>query len=906
MVRTALVLLAVSFLCTTGLFAQPAAYRLSGSTLQAGSARFSFLSASLLRMEYSPSKSFVDAPTAVVENRPRSRVHVTAREEDGWIIATTEKLTLRYRPESGKFTKENLRVSWTAPGGEHSWAPGDSDKHNLGGIAASLDGAAKGKLPAFRPGLLSRSGYFLLDDSGTPLWEKRTEWIAPRKDPDSQDLYILAYGEDYAQALKTYADLCGRIPLIPRYALGTWITDLNYEYNAGDELVEKYRYSDEDVKRLALRFRQERIPLDVLVLDFAWHKLGWKGGYDWSAIFPHPKEFLAWAHSNGLKVSLNDHPGYGSENVLSDDDSRARLIRQKLGIPLPPAPSVMLDLTRDWRFATDPSDSGLALHWSDSAFDDGGWKLFPKAGDWEENGFPKYDGIAWYRKWVEVPQRFQGKSLLLIFGGVDDEYDLYVNGVKAAHHGSPGTSVYSTLTSTDVTRLITCGAKNLIALRVNDWGGYGGISAEPVMLADKLPSGGLRFNLAEKRQAEVFMDVLHHPLGDMGVDFWWIDGGRGSCSMPGLSSQMWTNHVYYTSAEKHAGKRAFVFSRYGGWGSHRYPSLFTGDTYSDWEVLAYEVPFTACGGNVLIPYITHDIGGFLGQKIDFSLYARWVEFGVFSPLTRLHSAFENPRDGNLRMPWVYGSQGVDLVRKYFTLRYSLIPYMYTYSRETFEEALPLVRPLYLEHPALEEAYVHPQEYYFGRELLVAPVVDSTGAQAVYLPPGEWVDYFTEKRYPGNSTVREEYPLDRMPVFVKAGSIIPTQPPREYTGQRSLDTLLLDVYGPGPAAFDLYEDDGVSLGYRRSEFARTPIAFSKKGALTIGPAKGTYRGQPQARAYAIRIHGGGEPAQVSMDRRLLSRSATSGLGWTWDSQRSLVTVRVPMTSVRKAIKLEIQP
>lgn len=192
-----------------------------------------------------------------------------------------------------------------------------------------------------------------------------------------------------------------------------------------------------------------------------------------------------------------------------------------------------------------------------------------------------------------------------------------------------------------------------------------------------------------------------------------------------------------------------------------------------------------------MPYITHDIGGFIGKDISFDLYARWVQFGVFSPLVRLHSAYENPQAGNVRMPWTYGQEGIDLVRHFFRLRYQLIPYIYTYSRIASDSALPIMRPLYLEYPKLEQAYAHPSEYFFGKEILVAPILDSTGEREVYLPPGEWFADFTDSIYTGPRVLREKHGLHTLPVFVRSGSIVPMQHPREYSDQGPLDTLLLD-------------------------------------------------------------------------------------------------------------------
>ena len=297
-----------------------------------------------------------------------------------------------------------------------------------------------------------------------------------------------------------------------------------------------------------------------------------------------------------------------------------------------------ISLLSDWKFRTDSSVAGDRGGWSSPAFDDSRWMSINADRPWEDRGFPGYDGVGWYRKWVAIPADIRAAHLFAVFGSVDDEYDIFVNGEKAGHY-SPS---WNALTSTDILPYVKKGEKNLIVLRVNDWGGEGGLSGPTAMVTDVIRQEGMRFNLAEKRQADVFMNVLHKPLIDQGISFWWVDGGSGSCEMEGLNSQMWTNRVFYDYTARETGKRSFIFSRYGGWGSHRYPSLFTGDTYAQWDVLAFEVPYTVQGGNILMPYITHDIGGFIGRDISLDLYTRWLQFGVFSPLLRLHSAHENP------------------------------------------------------------------------------------------------------------------------------------------------------------------------------------------------------------------------------------------------------------------------
>ena len=869
-----------------------------------GDVRIRILSPTLVRLEYSPSRSFTDSLTAVILKRDWIPPEVTVRLKDEKIVLSSEGLTVRYRPGAGPFTRDGLTIDWKSGGMEGTWAPGDSDSGNLGGISSSLDGARKGKLPKQLPGILSRSGYFVLDDSRTPLWDGAAQWIVARGDSGNQDWYFFAYGKDFRHVLKEYSLLCGRIPMIPKYVLGSWATDLNYEYLPGTSVVDDFRYNNDSVRSIISRFRNYGIPLDVMVLDYAWHLRGWHGSYDWSPIFPHPDEFLRWTRSMGTHVTLNDHPGYAKELVLSNEDSRAPIVQKELNIAPPQEPTMTISLLGEWKFSTDPSLAGDRELWCGAAFDDSRWASITGDRPWEDRGYPGYDGVAWYRKWVSIPGQTRSRHIYAVFGSVDDEYDIFVNGQKAGHH----TPSWNTLTSTDILPFVRKGEKNLIVLRVNDWGGEGGLSGPTAMVTDVIRQEGMRFNLAEKHQAEVFMNILHKPLIEQGVSFWWVDGGSGSCEMDGLNSQMWTNRVFYDFTRQETGNRSFIFSRYGGWGSHRYPSLFTGDTYAQWDVLAFEVPYTVQGGNILMPYITHDIGGFIGSKISLDLYVRWLQFGVFSPLLRLHSAHENPREGNARMPWTYGAEGVRIARDLFCLRYRLVPYIYTMTRRVHDDALPLIRPLYIVHPDLEEAYHHPDEYYFGDAMLVAPIVDSSGVRNVYLPPGRWVDYFAGARYQGDRTIQVKCSLETLPLFVRSGSIIPQQPDMDYTDQEPMDSLIVDVYAPGNSSFSLYEDDGVSLDYERGKSAVTPLSCAATAStyqLTIGPTKGEYSGQPMSRSYLLKMVGLQKPISVSINGMDIASEGSASDRWNWDARRQVLIVNVGRRNILTGVSVEIR-
>jgi len=889
--------------------------------IPAETARFEFLTPSLVRMEYSASGQFVDAPTAVVGKRVWPKVQVKLTRKNGWLIAATSAMRLHYRLRSGPFTAANLDVTWSDPDGvAHIWHPGDKDRLNLGGLTYSLDNVSKANLPAghkdlespvndiipgidvhlarAKPGLLSRSGYAFIDDSRTPVWNAQKTWIEPRRQPIGQDWYLFAYNRDYRQVLEEYAKLCGPIPMIPRYVLGPWITDFNFEYfpdtaQAAQPDLKRYgqQYLEDEVSRL----RRHHIPFDTLVLDFGWHNYGWQGGYDWSPLIPHPDRLSTWLHRRGIKLALNDHPGYANtdESILSFHDSHAPEVLKGLGRRLPVKPSFDLDISKSWRFSTDPDDAGLHHHSVAAGHDDRRWKPIRIGLPWRDQGYGKYRGIGWYRASVRLPARLPG-ALYLYLGEVQKTYRIFVNGEEAAHSQVRWPR---RLTVADIAPYVKAGRQNEIVLRVVPGKRGGGILRGPVAIRNVPPPKRIYFDLSNQKQADVFMRDLHKPLMRQGVDAWWVDGGSGAVDMPGLNEQLWTNKVFYDYTQAESGRRGFILGRYGDWGSERYPAFFTGDTYSEWPVLAYEVAFTARGGNVLVPYISHDIGGFHGAKIDFALYARWIEFGAFSPLLRMHSAHENPREGNLRMPWVYGRRGMALMKKYFTLRTQLIPYLYTYAWLAHQESMPILRPLYLQYPNLPQAYRHTHEYFFGSEMLVAPVLDPSGNRTIYLPPGHWIDFFTGKRYRGGTTFTLHFAVDQTPVFVRDGALIPEQSVSDYSNAKPLDTVIVNVYGSANGSFELYEDDGISLAYTKGRYALTKMTYATSSdgfhQLLVGPTTGAFQGQVPARSYELRIHAADRPSSVSVNGKAFGR-------WSWDARQATARVVLPRQSIRDRI------
>ncbi|WP_214829460.1 glycoside hydrolase family 31 protein [Exiguobacterium algae] len=336
------------------------------------------------------------------------------------------------------------------------------------------------------------------------------------------------------------------------------------------------------------------------------------------------------------------------------------------------------------------------------------------------------------------------------------------------------------------------------------------------------------FDFSDKQFIQAYFDQMHHPHEADGVDFWWIDWQQGSTSkMEGLDPLWMLNHYHAVDIARD-GKRPLIFSRYAGPGSHRYPVGFSGDTLISWASLAFQPYFTATASNIGYGWWSHDIGGHYRGSKDDELAARWVAYGVFSPIMRLHSTFSI---FNGKEPWRFGLEAERSMKQFLRLRHQLIPYLYTMNRRNHKDALPLILPMYIEHPEDDIAYEVPNEYYFGSELVVSPIVEPMNRQLhvassnVWLPKGDWFDFFTGHRYAGNKSIRVFRSLDEQAVFAKAGAIVPMtkhQPGSNGTLNPSeLEVLLF----PGASnTFTLYEDEGENRDYENGRFVETTFTL----------------------------------------------------------------------------------
>ncbi len=362
---------------------------------------------------------------------------------------------------------------------------------------------------------------------------------------------------------------------------------------------------------------------------------------------------------------------------------------------------------------------------------------------------------------------------------------------------------------------------------------------------------------SSKKAVMTWRDVLWAPFFRQGVDFWWIDGWIKS-PFGNMDGQLWANWQYYELSEEKTNKRGLILSRWGGLGSHRYPVQFSGDTQSDWQTLQRQIRFTADSGNLGAVYWSHDIGGFFEKRIEDELFIRWVQFGSLSPVFRTHSHH------GMREPWNFGSRAKGVFKKQTRMRYALAPYFYTLAREAHDRGLPLARPLYLEYPKDKNAPDFRFQYLLGDQLLVIPAdgpsQDKTGLfrKRAYFPSGSrWLALETSEIVEPKQVKNLQIPLERIPVYVKEGAIIPSQPVGKALGTAVPEELHLDCMPAFDCSseFTLYEDDGESRGYEKKEFARTRIKARrtvKRAEVSVLKPRGSFTRMPKKRTYVIRV------------------------------------------------------
>lgn len=404
------------------------------------------------------------------------------------------------------------------------------------------------------------------------------------------------------------------------------------------------------------------------------------------------------------------------------------------------------------------------------------------------------------------------------------------------------------------------------ALNLHPANGVGPHEAQYAAFAERLgidPASQepIPFQLTNPTFAKAYFELLHHPEEARGVDFWWIDWQQGHDSgLPGLDPLWWLNHLHYYDLGRDSRKRPFVFSRWGGLGNHRYPIGFSGDTHVDWPSLAFQPYFTATAANVGYSWWSHDIGGHWQGVEEPELLARWVQFGLFSPILRLHSSKNAFLE---RRPWMYDATTYQVIQKAMQLRHAFIPYLYTMAWRNEMDGVALLRPLYHDYPNVEEAYHCPQQYLFGSELLVAPYTQPAdqdtqqSQQTVWLPEGDWYHFFTGAYWRGGRRITSYGLLDDIPVFAKAGAIVPLGPEQGWGNVGNPMELHIHAFAGADGRFDLFEDDGETVAYQEGDYALTPLEllwWEKEMVMIVGAAAGQIQHLPSQRDFTFYLTG----------------------------------------------------
>ncbi len=389
--------------------------------------------------------------------------------------------------------------------------------------------------------------------------------------------------------------------------------------------------------------------------------------------------------------------------------------------------------------------------------------------------------------------------------------------------------------------------------------------------ASWLPGAGL-YDPFNPKARQAYWKLMEDSLFARGFDAWWLDTtepetlfrqdnlmreahtGLGSgARYANLYPLMTTMAVYQGQRQATQDKRVFILTRSAAPGMQRNAAVaWSGDLFSTWLSLKRQIP---AGLNYMLsglPYWTTDIGGFVsGDPTDPAyreLFVRWFEYGSFCPIFRVHGTRANDQNEL----WSYGPQAQAILTKYDSLRYRLMPYIYSLAWRVTHEGYTLMRPLVMDFRDDEQARAIGDQFLFGPALLVNPVTDPrVSTRRLYLPAGTWYDFWTGQSLRGGRFITAAAPLETLPLYVRAGSILPLGPIVQYTGEKPADPIELRIYRGADADTTLYEDDGETYGYEKGYYSTIPIHWADHArTLTLGDAQGAFPGMLQHRSFHI--------------------------------------------------------
>jgi alpha-glucosidase len=321
--------------------------------------------------------------------------------------------------------------------------------------------------------------------------------------------------------------------------------------------------------------------------------------------------------------------------------------------------------------------------------------------------------------------------------------------------------------------------------------------------------------------------------------------------------------------------RPFVLTRATYSGGQRYSALWPGDNVSDWDDFRATIPMFASLGLSGFPFVGADIGGFAEAPTP-ELFTRWLQAGVFYPFMRTHTTFGTPE----QEPWSYGLRHEEVNRRAIELRYQLLPHLYNLMEDASRTGAPVFRPLLYDYPEDPATWERDDLFLWGRDVLVAPVLrEGVTDREVYLPKGDWFDFWTGTRVAGGRGFRVPVTLDRIPIFVREGAFVFRQPTVQHTGEMPGQPLIVSVYPAAKSEASLYEDDGATQAYTKGQSMRRRFQQERDAAgvrVRVGAPEGAYR--PAARDLVVRVEGAA-PRRVLVGGAEVAKAADeAGPGW----------------------------
>jgi hypothetical protein len=872
----------------------PAAAAASVSPVTDGNARFEVLSPTLIRVEYAGDRQFQDATTMNAVNRDfAAPAYTTTVTADGYREIRTDALTLRYRQGSGPFTAGNLSIALTGTGA--TAAPlfpsycavataCEAENALLRGRAATAVNHSGHTGTGFAAGFEATGSGIEQDVSAVPA--AGAYRLAVR--------YANAVGGDGQSANRTLSIRVNgaagpRLTLAPTSSWDTWaVASAAVNLAAGTNTIAVAQEAADsgrvNVDSIAVTPTSNTgYPAAQTALATTGYGAGptstlggWSRSLDNPATVPSPEHpgLLnrgGWYLLDDTRTALlsaahvvTDRPAHGAQPYqdgyffgYGTDYKRALGDLNGLTGPANLLPQSAYGVWFSRYYAYSAADYRTLLARFRSEFSPIDWLVVDT--DWKSpsqwNGWNWNSGLfgdpAGFMEWT----RQQGLSVTL--------------------------NIHPSIAENDP-KFATANSQ------------AGGLTQDG--------TGQRRFDWSVPAQLTAYLN-LHRPFEDQGIRAWWLDYcsgcGGSTASDPHVGPDNLINQAY-ADEFRNRGVRGFSFARIGGseqggddssypigpWSERRNTLQFTGDTPATWEMLTYQARYAADEAAAGLSNVSHDIGSFHGGHLPDDLYARWVQLGTFQPIDRLHS------DHGDRLPWEYGGDAGASAQRFLRLREALVPYTYTLAKQANVTGVPIVRPLYFNYPTSEAAYAATGEYLYGDNVLVAPITSTSGSASVWVPPGSWTDYFTGQTYTGPATVTISAPLNRMPVLIKAGGIMPTR--TDYVdnqSQRTLTQLTANVAAGADGDFTLYQDAGEGTG----SSATTPLSWRNTArTLTVGATSGTYSGAATARAYTLRLSNSAAPTAVSVDGVQLPETA-----WAYNVDSRIVTVTTDSLPVNAA-------